>query len=92
MAISVINQVRFQDIRSILMKVMENPNKSVTDTSWNGIHHNLQVSKRLNHISLMEGLTPESTAYHPFIELKKVKVAEPDTLKTLVFQTPWLVL
>lgn len=33
--------------------------KSITDTSWKGIHHNLYVSKRQNHISLMEELIPE---------------------------------
>ena len=33
----------------------------------------------------------ESTAYQ-FIEYKKVEMASPDALKTLVFQTSWLVL
>lgn len=91
-AIWMTNQLRFWDMWSILMKLVENPIKEYHChiLEWNTTTASgFQETK--SYWLNWRTYPRESTAYQ-FTEFKKVEVANPNALRTLVFQTSWLVL
>lgn len=86
MAILGINHLRFQDIWSVLLKLVENPVFKMS-LIYSRIRNTLQSSIPRTKSHELNGRThPRKSTVYQFTEFKKIKVTNPDTL-TLVFQT-----